>query len=126
MKRYVLIILTLVIICSCFCVSAFAGDSNLEDSQGRVPVGEQTVEKEVLRVTSSDTNGFHAVLLGLLGDYNPIAVTTAYQYPYGNGYQTRYQVDVEPDWSWICGAAIFAIVIYCVFRLIGQALGGIK
>lgn len=109
-----------------FCISAFAGDSDLEDASGSIPVEEQTISKEVLRITANSTNGFHAVLLGLLGDYNPIAVTTAYQYPSGTGYQTRYQVDVEPDWSWICGAAIFAIVIYCVFRLIGQALGGIK
>lgn len=116
----------MVIICCSFCVSAYAGDSDLEDSEGSIPVGEQIVEKEVLRVSANNTNGFHAVLLGLLGDYNPIAVTTAYQYPAGTGYQTRYQVDVEPDWSWICGAFIFAIVLYSLFRIIGLIIGGVK
>lgn len=79
----------------------------------------ETVSTDVLRISASDTSGFHAVILGLLGDYNPIAVTTQYQYPSGTGYQNRYQVDVEPDWSWICTAAIFIVIIFCLFRLIG-------
>lgn len=79
----------------------------------------ETVSTDVLRISAQDTSGFHAVVLGLLGDYNPIAVTTSYQYPSGQTYQTRYQVDVEPDWSWICTAAIFVVIIFCLFRLIG-------
>lgn len=79
----------------------------------------ETVSTDVLRISAQDTSGFHAVILGLLGDYNPIAVTTSYQYPSGQTYQTRYQVDVEPDWSWICTAAIFVVIIFCLFRLIG-------
>lgn len=79
----------------------------------------QDIKTETLRISASDTSGFHAVILGLLGDYNPIAVTTSYQYPSGQTYQTRYQVDVEPDWSWICTAAIFVVIIFCLFRLIG-------
>lgn len=79
----------------------------------------ETISTDVLRISAQDTSGFHAVVLGLLGDYNPIAVTTSYQYPSGQTYQTRYQVDVEPDWSWICTAAIFVVIIFCLFRLIG-------
>lgn len=79
----------------------------------------QIVDIQNLRISPSDTSGFHAVILGLLGDYNPIAVTTAYQYPSGTGYTTRYQVDVEPDWSWICTAAVFVVIIFCLFRLVG-------
>lgn len=79
----------------------------------------ETVSTDVLRISAQDTSGFHAVILGLLGDYNPIAVTTSYQYPSGQTYQTRYQVDVEADWSWICTAAIFVVIIFCLFRLIG-------
>lgn len=90
------------------------------DSGDRVLYDEvETVSTDVLRISASDTSGFHAVILGLLGDYNPIAVTTSYQYPSGQTYQTRYQVDVEPDWSWICTAAIFIVIIFCLFRLIG-------
>lgn len=106
-------VLALLIILLTF-VPAFASSSD------RVLSDEiQTVSTDVLRISASDTSGFHAVILGLLGDYNPIAVTTSYQYPSGNTYQTRYQVDVEPDWSWICTAAIFIVIIFCLFRLVG-------
>lgn len=126
MKKYVFIVVAVVLVCSCFCVSAFASDSDLEDSEGPIYISEPEVQKEVLRITASNSSGFHAVLLGLLGDYNPVVVTTPYQYPQGTGYQTRYQVDVEPDWSWLAGAFIFAIVIYSLFRIIGIVIGGIK
>lgn len=96
------------------CVFAFASDDRGDD----IPVSEEA-RTEVLRISAQDTSGFHAVILTLLGDYNPIAVTTEYRYPSGTGYQNRYQVDVEPDWSWICSAAIFALVIFCLFRLVG-------
>lgn len=106
--------LLVLLILSLVCVPVFASDSDpvLRDEV-------QTVSTDVLRISAQDTSGFHAVILGLLGDYNPIAVTTSYQYPSGQTYQTRYQVDVEPDWSWICTAAIFIVIIFCLFRLIG-------
>lgn len=102
------------LLCAIVFVPVFASSSD------RVLYDEvETVSTDVLRISASDTSGFHAVILGLLGDYNPIAVTTSYQYPSGQTYQTRYQVDVEPDWSWICTAAIFIVIIFCLFRLIG-------
>ena len=105
--------LSIVLICSAL-LPCFADDdpASLSDLPSEVTV-------EPLRISPSNTSGFHAVVLGLLGDYNPIAVTTAYQYPSGTGFQTRYQVDVEPDWSWICTAALFVVIIFCLFRLIG-------
>lgn len=93
--------------------TVYLGDSRLLDQ------GSEAVKIENLRIAPSDTSGFHAVILSLIGDYNPIAVTTSYQYPSGTGYQTRYQVDVEPDWSWICTASIFVVIIFCLFRLLG-------
>lgn len=109
--RFVCILLLFVVM---FGVSVFA-----DSGSGLVRDEVETVSTDVLRISAQDTTGFHAVILGLLGDYNPIAVTTSYQYPSGTGYQTRYQVDVEPDWSWICTAAIFVVIIFCLFRLIG-------
>lgn len=102
------------LLCAIVFVPAFASSS--DDVLYREV---ETVSTDVLRISAQDTSGFHAVVLGLLGDYNPIAVTTSYQYPSGQTYQTRYQVDVEPDWSWICTAAIFVVIIFCLFRLIG-------
>lgn len=113
-KRIVRVVCILLLFVVMFGVSVFAdsGSSLVRDEV-------ETVSTDVLRISAQDTTGFHAVILGLLGDYNPIAVTTEYRYPSGTGYQNRYQVDVEPDWSWICTAAIFVVIIFCLFRLIG-------
>ena len=95
----------------CGCVFAFASD----DSGDPVPDPTE-VHTEVLRISASDTSGFHAVVLGLLGDYNPIVKD--YTYTSTQGY-TSHSIDIQPDWSWICSAAIFALIIFCLFRLIG-------
>ena len=114
-KKKVLVISLVISISLLFSsVFAFADDYSSPDLE---PAEEISVE--TLRVSPSDTSGFHAVILTLIGDYNPIVKTTAYQYPAGTGYQTRYQVDVEPDWSWICTCAVFIVIIYCLFRLVG-------
>lgn len=113
-SRVIRVVCILLLFVVMFGVSVFA-----DSGSGLVRDEVETVSTDVLRISAQDTTGFHAVILGLLGDYNPIAVTTEYRYPSGTGYQNRYQVDVEPDWSWICTAAIFVVIIFCLFRLIG-------
>lgn len=123
----------------CFCFSAFAfadssSDSSSDQASEDLPVAGQltatsvegtlelvpaSTQNNVLKVSASDTSGLHAILLTLIGDYNPIASVTEYRYPSGTGYQTRYQVDVTPDWSWIMTCLLFIVVVFCVFRLIG-------
>lgn len=70
-------------------------------------------------VTPSDTNGFKAVLLNLLGNYDPVIVE--YEYENTNGY-TSYLREVQPDYVWLCSAGILLVVIYCLFRLGGAIL----
>lgn len=67
-------------------------------------------------VTPNQSNGFKAVLLGLIGDYN--TVVTEYRYTNSNGY-TSIITDVQPDYVWIAGCALIALVILCLFKLIG-------
>lgn len=95
----------------CGCVFAFASD----DSGDSVPVPTE-VHTEVLRISANQTSGFHAVILELLGDYNPIVKDYTYQSTQG---YTSHSIEIQPDWSWICSAAIFALIIFCLFRLIG-------
>lgn len=73
--------------------------------------------KTVQRVSASDSNGFKAVLLGLLGDYE--TVITDYEYRTGNNTYTSHSIQIERDWAWICSAAVLAVVLFCVFRIIG-------
>ena len=89
----------------------FASDDNSVPGLSREEVSVST-----LRISSSDTSGFHAVILGLLGDYNPIVKD--YTYTSQQGY-TSHSIDIQPDWSWICSAAIFLVIIFSLFRLIG-------
>lgn len=62
-------------------------------------------------VSSSDTSGLKAALLGILGDYDAIIV----EYTNGN-YTSR---EVTPDYVWICSFCLLALFIYCLFRLLG-------
>lgn len=125
--KFFRILVILVLVCGLACSFAFAADENDENEEQRVDITQQEVETTVLRLSASDTSGFHSVLLGLLGDYNSIVkdytyITTSY-----NGtQQTNHVVEITPDYSWISSAAIFAICIYSLFRIIGIALGGIR
>lgn len=65
-------------------------------------------------VTAADSNGFKSVVLDLLGDYEAIVVEYAYENT--NGY-TSYVREIQPDYPWLIGAAIFGIVLYCTIRL---------
>lgn len=75
----------------------------------------------VAPVTPSSTSGLKAALLGLLGNYDPVIVE--YQYSNGNGY-TNYLREVQPDYVWLCSAALLALVIYCLFKLGGGLIRG--
>lgn len=76
--------------------------------------------KTIQRVSSNDANGFKAVLLGLLGDYE--TVITDYEYRTGSSSYTSHSIQIERDWAWICSAAVLGLVLFCVFRLIGGLL----
>lgn len=79
-----------------------------------------SVEKSMMRVSASDSTGFKAVVLGLIGDYE--TVITDYTYQSGSTGYYSHSINIERDWSWICSACIFALVIFCVFRVIGVLL----
>lgn len=75
----------------------------------------------VAPVTPSDTSGLKAVLLGLLGNYDPVIVE--YQYQSSQGYN-NYLREVQPDYVWLCSFALLALMIFCIFRLGGALLRG--
>lgn len=70
-------------------------------------------------VAAEDTSGLKAVLLNLLGSYDAIVVE--YEYQNTNGYNS-YLREVQPDYVWLCSAAIFLVLIFCVFRAGGALL----
>lgn len=123
-NKYVRCACTLLIMVLLMCLPCFAfADSD----SGDTPIDSNEIientDVQVLRVSANQTSGLHSVLLSLIGDYNPIVKD--YTYTSSNGY-TSHSIDIQPDWSWIATCALFIVIIYCVFRLFGLALGGIR
>lgn len=127
-------------LCCCFAIicmvmaasPAFASDVTSEATESsseptEPATTEHIVSEEVVRsvspVTPTDANGFKAVLLSLFGDYE--TVVTEHRYISSNGY-TSVQVTTEPDYAWMIASAIFTVVLYCLFRLLGGVMCGRK
>lgn len=70
-------------------------------------------------VQPSDANGFKAVLLTVLGDYE--TVVTDYTYQNNSNYYS-HSIEIEQDYAWICSAAMLGLFVYCTFRIIGGML----
>lgn len=100
-------------------------DSEVVDNVGIDSVNDTITDINILTsvapVTPSDTSGLKAVLLGLLGNYDPVIVE--YQYQSSQGYN-NYLREVQPDYVWLCSFALLALMIFCIFRLGGALLRG--
>lgn len=64
--------------------------------------------------------GLAGVVADLFGPYTPRTYTTS---TYING-EVVTGMEIVPglaglDWYWLCGVALFAIMVYCLFRLLG-------
>ena len=70
-------------------------------------------------VQPSDANGFKAVLLTVLGDYE--TVVTDYTYQNSSNYYS-HSIEIEQDYAWICSAAMLGPIVFCTFRIIGGML----
>lgn len=76
----------------------------------------------VAPITPEDSDGLKSIILSILGDYDPVVV----EYRYQNSNQTSYQYlrEVMPDYPWCASFLIFALMIYCTFRIGGALLHG--
>ena len=106
-------------------VYVLSGDMPYADSSGVSADDMQYVGTQLLSlspVTPSNTSGFKAVLLGLLGNYDTIV--TVHQYQSSSSGYSSYVTDVQPDFVWLTGAALLLLLIYCLFRLGGALIHG--
>lgn len=78
------------------------------------------VEQSRQTVQPSDANGFKAVLLTILGDYE--TVVTDYTYQNSNYNYLSHSIEIEQDYAWICSAAMLGLIVFCTFRIIGGML----
>lgn len=72
---------------------------------------------EIKRISPSDTSGFKAVMLTILGDYE--TTITDYEYRTGNNSYTSHSINIERDYTWLASACIFGLLLWCTFRSIG-------
>lgn len=70
-------------------------------------------------VTPSSTTGLKSIMLTLLGNYD--VIVGEYSYTNTNG-TVSYLREMQPDYVWLVSAGIFALVLYCVFRMGGAVL----
>lgn len=75
----------------------------------------------VAPITPSDTSGLKAVLLSVIGDYDPVIVE--YEYQNSNNYSS-YLREVLPDYPWCASFLMLALFVYCIFRLGGALFNG--
>lgn len=68
--------------------------------------------------TTIPAGSLRYVLNQVIGPYSPVVV----QYQYTNGSNVAYLREIMPDYQWMISAAIFSLVLYCVFRLWGVVL----
>lgn len=78
---------------------------------------------DTVKVSANQANGFKAVLLSLFGDYEMVTKDYTYQSYSGS---VSHSITTEPDYAWMISAAIFTVVLYCLFRLLGGVLCGRK
>lgn len=70
--------------------------------------------------TSEPAGTLKAILVKLIGPYNPVVV----EYRYQNYNQSTYSYvrEIQPDYVWFGAAGLFALMVYCCFRLGGGLL----
>lgn len=70
--------------------------------------------------TSEPSGTLKSILVKLIGPYNPVVV----EYRYQNYNQSSYSYvrEIQPDYVWFFSVGIFALLLFCTFRLGGVLL----
>lgn len=70
--------------------------------------------------TSESAGTLKSILVKLIGPYNPVVVE--YRYQNYNSSTYSYVREIQPDYVWFCSAGLFALLVFCTFRLGGGLL----
>lgn len=70
--------------------------------------------------TSEPSGTLKSILVNLIGPYNPVVV----EYRYQNYNQSTYSYvrEIQPDYVWCASVGLFALMVFCTFRLGGALL----
>lgn len=133
MKKPFFRVCSLLFVLVCFLsVSAFAVVPSPDVSDGYLPEDEflemygNDYSIEVYAVQSgpnspvTSSSGLKGILLDLFGPYDPVITQLRYQSNTSSNY--TYVNNIDLDYPWLCSAGIFAIVLYCLFKMGGALL----
>lgn len=70
--------------------------------------------------TSEPSGTLKSILVKLIGPYNPVIVQYRYQTNTSGSYS--YLREIQPDYVWFASAGLFALMVFCTFRLGGVLL----
>lgn len=125
-------VFALVFCLSLLCFSAMAVEQDEVTSDGYLPSNEfldlygDDYSIEVYAVQTGpnspviSSTGLKGILLDLFGPYDPVITQLRYQSNTSTNY--TYVNNIDLDYPWLCSAGIFAIVLYCLFKLGGALL----
>lgn len=93
-------------------------EANTEGNASGVSPGVASVS--ALDPDQSDREGLAGVVSSIFGEYTPRTYTTS---TYING-EIVTGMEIVPglaglDWHWLCGVVLFAIMLFCFFKLLG-------
>ncbi len=129
-RRLIVLFMLPLFVCSCLAAGEGSAYFILPDTDSWNLVGQSSVVEDPPQlvgietyslepITPADTSGLKAVLLSVLGDYE--SIVTEYRYENYNG-SYGYIREVQPDYVFLCSAAVFALLLWCVFRMAGGLL----
>lgn len=93
-------------------------EANIQGDSIVVPSGVASVS--ALDPEQPDREGLAGVVSGIFGEYMPRTYTTS---TYING-EVVSGTEIVPglaglDWPWLCGAVLFVVMLFCLFKLLG-------
>ena len=101
-----------------------AASAPAEDESAEAPSNGGAVLKTLEAPAPTDRSPLMEAVSGLLGEYQPRTCTVSTCLPDGSVVET---VELVPglaglDYTWLAGFGLFALSLFCVFRMIGGVL----
>lgn len=98
--------------------------ASVEDMPVESPRNDALVLRTADAPAQADRSPLMEAVSGLLGEYQPRTCTVSTHLPDGSVVET---VELVPglaglDYTWLAGFGLFALSLYCVFRMIGGVL----
>lgn len=131
MKR-IFTILVIAVVLALSVVPAFAaaeGEAPADPITVNTPVTVTVEDKSPVVVLGTDAgfavrSAFVSALTAIFGEYTPLTQSVTTYFADGTSVESVQYVPgiAGLDWMWLAGVALFCIVIYCVFRMIGGVL----